>query len=44
MQWTVWKEATELPDNVVGLLLKPEHFQALMIETVNRILEAPMVG
>ncbi|MEX2271150.1 MAG: hypothetical protein WD690_06760 [Vicinamibacterales bacterium] len=28
MQRTVWKEASELPNNAVGLLLKPEHFQA----------------
>ena len=44
MQRTVWEKATEPPNDGVGLLLKPEYLEALMIEAVNRVFETPMVG
>jgi hypothetical protein len=44
MQRTVGEKASELLNDGVGPLLKPEDFEALMIEAVNGILEAPMVG
>jgi hypothetical protein len=44
MQRTIGEDATEPPNDGVGLLLKPEYFDALMIEAVNRILETPMIG
>ena len=44
MQRTVREKATEPPNDGVGLLLKPEYFDALMIEAVNRVFETPMVG
>jgi hypothetical protein len=44
MQRTVGEKTTEPLNDGVGPLLKPEDFEALMIEPVNRILEPPVVG
>jgi len=44
MQRTVWEKATEPPNDGVGLLLKPEYFEALMIEAIDGILVAPMAA
>jgi hypothetical protein len=44
MQRTVWEKATKPRNDGIGLLLKPEYFEALMIEAVNRVFDTPMVG
>jgi hypothetical protein len=44
MQRTAYDKVTEPPNDAVGLLLRPEYFEALMIEAVNRVFETAMVG
>jgi hypothetical protein len=44
MQRTAGEKTTKPLNDGIGPLLKPEDFEALMVEAVNRILEPPMVG
>jgi len=37
-------EGSEQGDDRLGSLLEPEHLEALMVETVDRVFEAPVAG
>ena len=43
VQGLSWHELAQLPDDGLGLALQPVHLEALVVETVDRILEAPVV-